>query len=158
MKVALKRSVVWLLEVLLEALLLGSLMGVLLSSYIDLLSGATASVLAVPVILFLKGYYLTRAFFAVVFSAEVWRTKLPWVYPAIAATVFVAHMGFAFVQARPDLSREGRSAELPFLIGGACLVFACAFGGNWLLETWTRTGISSSEPLPGGRVADSPGG
>jgi hypothetical protein len=45
-----------------------------------------------------------------------------------------------------DLSSSGRAAELPFVAGGACIAFACALGGNWLLRKWGQT--SSNGPSP----------
>jgi len=158
MRAILKRLVVWLLEVLVEALLLGCLLGALVLDKASLLQGVIASMLAVPVFLFLQGYYVTRAFFAVVFFADVWRSKVPWLYPMVAGAAFVAHVFSLFGQLHPDLSAEGRSTELPFLAGGACIVFACAFGGGWLLRMWAKTGGSGQEAVRHGIVADSAGG
>jgi hypothetical protein len=145
--------VVWLMEVLVEALLLGVLLGILVSSQIGLFNGVIASVLAVPVILFLHWYYITRAFFGV-----VWRSQTPWLYPAIAAALFVAHMYVALARAKSDLSSFAQAMEPPFLAGGACIVFACAFGGNWLLRKWTRTASSGPDTLHRGVVPGSAGG
>ena len=72
-------------------------------------------------------------------AGVVWRGQKPWLYPAIAATLFVIHTHIVFFRLKPDLSSSGRSAELPFLVGGACIVFACAFGGNWLLRKWSQS-------------------
>src|SRR5207237_6763411 len=129
-----KRIVVWLMEVAAEALLLGCLLGALVASQIGLLYGVIASVLAVPVLLFLHWYYLTRALAAAV------RSIRPKLYPLIAATLFVIHMHVVFVRLKPDMSFLGKAKELPFLAGGACVVFACAYGGNWLLRMWVRRG------------------
>ena len=118
-----------------EALLLGCLLGALVSSQIGLLYGAIGSVLAVPVVLFLHWYYLTRALAAVV------RNIRPQLYPLIAATLFVIHMQVAFVRLKPDMSSLGKAKELPFLAGGAGIVFACAIGGNWLLRKWINAGV-----------------
>ena len=137
-----KRIVVLLIELVTEAFLLGTLLGALLGSdFIHFIPGLWASALAVGVVLYLHGYYVTRASLGL-----VWRSlnQRPWLYPAIAATLFVAHMHFAVARSKPDLSQEARAAELPFLAGGACLVFACAFAGNWLLRKWTR--IDSNGP------------
>ena len=137
---AIKRTAVLLVELAAEALLLGCLLGALVSNQISFRYGAIGSLLAVPVVLFLHGYYLTRVFFGV-----IWRSHTPWIYPALAATLFVAHMHFAFVRLKSDMSPMGRAIELPFLAGGACIVFACAFAGNWRLRWWTRT----EPPAPG---------
>ncbi len=119
---AIKRTTVLLVELTSEVLLLGCLLGALVSSKIGFLYGAGGSVLAVPVVLFLHGYYLTRAFFG-----AVWRSQTPLAYPATAAALFVAHMYFAFVRLNPDMSSFARATELPFLAGGASIVFACFF-------------------------------
>jgi len=134
---AIKRTMVLLVELAAEALLLGCLLGVLVSNKIGLRYGVVGSVLAVPVVLFLHGYYLTRSFFGV-----VWRSQTLWAYPATAAALFAAHMYFAFVRLKPDMSPFARAIELPFLAGGAGIVFACAIAGNWLLRRWTQVGGS----------------
>jgi hypothetical protein len=131
---AIKRTIVLIIELSVEAFLLGTLLGaLLLAHFIHLIAGIWALPLAVAVVLFMHGYYLTRAFFG-----AVWRSHTPLIYPALAATLFVAHMHFAFVRLKPDMSPMGRATELPFLAGGACVVFACAFAGNWLLRRWTQ--------------------
>ena len=132
-----KRLVVWLLETLVETSLLGVLFGALLgvlslSNFTTLLPLVSAGV-AVGVVLCLHGYYLTKLLFGV-----VWRSQRRWTYPAIAATLFVIHMGIAFVRLKPDISPVARASELPFLTGGACIVFACAFVGGWFLQGWVR--------------------
>ena len=138
MSLILKRLVVWLLEVLVEALLLGALLGALvLPNFVTLLPGVWALGFAVGVVLFLHGYYLTRVLFGV-----VWRSQRKRLYPAIAATFFIIHMHIAFVRLKPDMSLLGRATELPFLAGGACIVFACAFAGNWCLRKWESGGKS----------------
>ncbi len=140
----LKRLVVWSLESLAEAFLLGGLMGaLLLPNFMSLLSGVWAGAFAVCVVLFLHGYYLTR-----VLAGVVWRSQRSWVYPAIAAALFVTHMNIAVVRLKPDMTPVARAAELPFLVGGGCIVFACAFAGNWILGRWTRSDGMRSGLLP----------
>ncbi len=122
------------LEVATEALVLGCFLGVLVSSRISLSAGLVGSVLAVPVVLFFHWYYLTR-----VLAASFRRIK-PALYPAVAATLFVIHMHVAFVRLKPDMSSFGKELELPFLVGGAAIVFACALTGNWFLQKWANRG------------------
>lgn len=129
-----KRLAVWSLEALTATFLLGVLFGaVTLPNFISLLPGVWALGLGIGAVLFLHGYYLTTALFGV-----VWRSHRSWLYPAIAATLFVIHTHIVFVRLKPDITQEGRATELPFLTGGACIVFACAFAGNWLLRKWTQ--------------------
>jgi|SRR5271165_1009725 len=143
-----KRIIVLIVELSVEAFLLGTLLGtLLLPNFIHLITGVWALAFAVAVVLFVHGYYLTRAFFGV-----VWRSQTLWAYPALAAALFVAHMHFAFIRLKPDMSPMGRATELPFLAGGACVVFACAFAGNWLLRRWAQTANKRTEPQAPKRV------
>ena len=127
----LKRVVVLLVELLVEALLLGSFFGAMVANQVGILNGILSSVIAVPVILGLHGYYVFRplAAFASVSNAK-------WLYPAVAGAVFVASVLFIALQAKTDLSAQAQAVILPFLAGGACLVFACSFAGNQLFRKW----------------------
>lgn len=146
MQLILKRLAVWLLEALVTTALLGVLFGALsspdLSSFINLLPGAWALAFGVGAILFLHGYYLTTAL-----AGVVWRSQ-KWLYPAITATLFVIHTHIVFFRLKPDLSSSGKAAELPFLVGGVCIVLACTFSGNWLLRNWTRSSNNPQSALP----------
>lgn len=150
---ALKRVIVLLVEVLTEALLLGCLMGALVSNQIGMLNGMLGAVLAVPVVLFLNGYYLTRAL-----AGVAWMSQKPWLYPVTAAAVFVAHVHYVVARSRSDLTLFAQATELPFLIGGACIVFACALGGNWLTQKWTHASNSGPQSLRRGIAPGSAGG
>lgn len=130
-----KRAIVWLIEVLIEGLLLGCLLGALVSSEIGLLYGVGGSVLAVPVILFLNGYYLTRAL-----AGVAWISKSPRMYPLLAAAIFLIHVSFVFNRSKGDFTPFARATAVPFLAGGTCIVFVCALGGNWLMRRWVRSG------------------
>lgn len=79
--------------------------------------------------LFLNGYYFTR-----VLAGMIFRSVGRWLYPALAATLFAIHMYVTFVRMKPGLNALGKALEPPLLVGGACIVFACALGGNWLLR------------------------
>jgi hypothetical protein len=130
----LKRLIVWLLESFSEACLLGGLLGALLfPDFISVLRGVWPLSLTVGILLFMHGYYLTTALFGM-----AWRSQRSWAYPAIAATLFVIHMHIAFVRLKPDMTRGGRAMELPFQVGGACIVFACTFVDGRLLRNWVR--------------------
>lgn len=135
----LKRLVVWLLEAITAALLLGALFGALsspdLSNFFSILPGVWALALGISAVLFLHGYYLTMAL-----AGVFWRSRKLWLYPPIAATLFLVHTHIIFFRLHSDLSSLGRATELPFLVGGACIVFACALGGNWILQKWVRLG------------------
>lgn len=144
----LKRLIAWVLEILAEALLLGILLAALLfPNFVRLISGIWALAFAVVVVLFLHGYYLTRALIGV-----VWRSQNKWLYPALAAALFVAHMHIAIVRSKSDLTPFAQATELPFLTGGACIVFACAFVGGWVLRKWTQIDREKQEPQHQGIV------
>jgi hypothetical protein len=138
----LKRLVLSLLEVSIEAVLLGFLFAVLLFPHLKrLLPGVLLiSPWIVVVILFLHGYYLSR-----VFMALLWRSIGPWAYPAIVAALLASHAHLAWLKAYSDLSSVARAVEMPFVLGGVCVVFACALPGNRLLQKWTQR----MTPVPG---------
>ncbi len=130
-----KRLVATVLEIAAEVILWGLLMGVLIANGVDpFLYGVLGSILALPVVLFLHGYYFTR-----ILAGVVGRNGRIWFYPAIAAILFLIHMYVVFARLKPDMSSLGKATQAPFLVGGAGIVFACAHCGNWLLRRWTRT-------------------
>ena len=138
---ALSRLIVWLLEIVAETLLIGALLGMLLFPDItSALRSIVASVLAVGLLLFLHGYYLTVGILGV-----VWRNRRAWSYPGIAAALFVAHMHVAISRSKSDLTLVARTAEIPFLLGGASIVFLCTCVGNWCLRKWSTRGSKSGE-------------
>jgi hypothetical protein len=148
----LKRVAVWLVEQLPEAFLLGCLLAALVlriagqhaglfpKGIKDSLQVVSVLGVAVATILFMHGYYATKAVFGVLF-----RSNRPWLYPVIAAALFVIHCHITFLRAKPDLTPEARNMELPFVVAGACIVFTCAFAGGWFLRKWTR---AESLPTP----------
>jgi hypothetical protein len=131
-----KRSAVWLLEILTETVLLGVLLGALTlpaADFVKLLPGFYAWGLAVCLVLFFSGYYLTRALFGLVWRSQIW-----WLYSTIAIGLFVVHTHIVFLLGRPDFSPEGRALELPFLACGAGVVFSCTSISSWCFRRWTR--------------------
>jgi hypothetical protein len=123
----LKRLAVWAVETLCEALLLMLFLTTLWresgqSSLIDdlgLTFVGTAFVFMVG-----SGYLLTTALFGV-----VWRSARPWVYPTIAAALFIIHVQFF-------ATGWTSTTKAPVQAGGACIVLACTFIGNWFLRKW----------------------
>jgi hypothetical protein len=117
-----------------EAVLLGGLMGALIANPIDpFFYGVLGSILALPVVLFLHGYYLTR-----ILAGSFVRGRRSWVYPSLAALLFAIHTHVVFVRLGSDMSLLGKANEFPFLVGGAYIVSGCAFAGNWLLVKWAH--------------------
>ncbi len=134
----LRRVVVTLTEVVAEAILLGCLLGGLLVALnVDhdgpLWGVVMGMIIGLPFLLFQYGYYLTR-----VLTGIVLRGGSRWRYPAIAATLFAIHATVLVVRWKPGMSDKGKLMRTPFIVVGACIVFICALGGNWLLRKWTQ--------------------
>ena len=125
----LKQLAMWSAETLCAALLLMVYLTVLwtgqgqssLRDEMGLIFVGTAFVFMVG-----SGYLLTTGVFGV-----VWRSPIPWVYPLIAAALFVTHVQFF-------ATGWTSSTKVPVQVGGACIVFACAFAGNWFLRKWAQ--------------------
>lgn len=134
----LKRLAIWLVETLCEALLLMVFLTVLWrgqgESSVDddmrLIFVGIAFVFMIG-----SGYLLTTGIVGV-----IWRSRVPWVYPAIAATLFIVHVQF-FATGWTSFTK------VPVQAGGACIVFACALGGNWLLRKWIHAQRRQSYPV-----------
>ncbi|MFO0284241.1 MAG: hypothetical protein ACK532_20270 [Acidobacteriota bacterium] len=127
----LRRLTVWFCETLCEATLITVFLTLLwwgegegrssLSDSLGLIFVGTPFVFMVG-----SGYLITTALFGV-----VWRSPIAWVYPAVAAVLFVLHVRFF---------ADGWTAEtkIPVQVGGACIVAACTFVGNQLLRRWVQ--------------------
>jgi len=139
----LKRLTVWLLERLVEGFLLGALLGYLfVPNFTGSLSRVWVLAVVVGVVLFMHGYYLTTAFFGV-----VWRSAKLWLYPAITTALFVIHSHIVFVRGKNDFTPEARAMESPFVLCGACIVFACAFAGSRVLNKWVQASARTNPYL-----------
>lgn len=144
-----KRLAVWSVEKLVEGCLLGGLLVFLLwrssgdasLTLWDSLSHFYVFGVVVAVFLFLNGYYLTTAFFGVISRS----TKI-WVYPTIAAALFIFHTHIVFMRAGAGFTPQTRAMELPFALGGVGIVFSCAFAGNCVLKKWTNWKSNSNAP------------
>ena len=129
---AVKRCVITMAEVAVEALLWGCFVGGILATGLETFwYGVVGSVLAIPVLLFLQGYYLTR-----ILAGLLLRAGNRWLYPGINCTLFAIHMSILYLRLKPDMTALGNSAGPIFIIAGACIVFICASGGNRLLRKW----------------------
>jgi hypothetical protein len=118
-----KQLSVWLPEIVTEVFLLGVVPGAFAfpaAGFLKLLPGVWALGVGIAVVLFLHGYYLTRALLGLLWRNEIW-----WLYSTIAVAVFLVNTDVVFLRGRPDFSPEGRALEAPFLACGACVVFGC---------------------------------
>ncbi len=122
------RLVVWLCERLAEAVLVGTFLFVLAWSWFGdqvtpqgwvLLIAGTAGVFMLG-----SGYLFTTAIFGV-----IWRSEKSWVYPAIAAALFIARVQFY-------VTTWSLSKKMPIEAGGACIVFMCTYVRNYFLREW----------------------
>ena len=124
---ALKRIATLLVELLAEALLLGSYLGLLLILPHGPLNGWLGTVIALPVLLALHGYYFSR-----VLAALAWLNKSKMSYFLLASAAFVAHASLMAANMWRDVTPLAKAVAAPFIIGGACIVFACSFAGDKL--------------------------
>ena len=139
-----KRAIIVILELAIEALLLGCFMGLLMSRYVGFKNGMLGSVLAVPVIMALYGYYFVR-----IASMLARFSNAHWLYPLAASLAFIGDMWFALWKMKPSLSATALSLRLPFILGGICIVVACAFASIAVMRTW---GMPSSRKHVSGAV------
>lgn len=138
----LKRLAVWALEMLAVTLLLGILLYVSWGPYPgpgqhDFLRDV-ARYTAVTAVVFMFGsaYLLTTATFGIVL-----RGQRLWLYPLVAALLFVIHLQFY-------ASGWTSSQKLPIQVFGACIVVACTLAGGWLLRRWVQAGSGARPDLP----------
>jgi len=152
----LKRTVVWLLERLLEACILGGLFMYLIfgidanaprGGYTSLIGGILTCSVIVAVLLFVHGYYVTTAICGV-----LWRSRKLWVYPTITVALFAIQTHIIFVRGKTDFTPEARAMELRFVGGGALIVFACGFLGNAALKRWASVRLRSNPYLSAGVI------
>ena len=123
--VILKQLAMWSLEILCEACLLMVYLTVLWRDQGKTPIGNDLSLLFVWtlfIFMFGSGYLLTTGIFGI-----IWRSPIQWVYPAIAAALFIVHVQFY-------ATGWTASEKAPVQVGGACIVFACTFAGNWCLR------------------------
>jgi hypothetical protein len=125
----LKRLVVWSVETLCEVPLLMALL-MLLSDLSHGVRGFDLGILLFATFVFMvgSGYLITTAVVGVFF-----RGQTPWLYPTIAASLFVIHEQFFLAGwARPD------TTHIQVQVGGASIVFATTLVGGWVLRKWSR--------------------
>jgi hypothetical protein len=124
---ALKLIAILLVELVGEVLLLGCYLGVLILLHREPPMAALGVIIALPVMLALYGYYVSR-----VLAALAWLSESKWPYLMLASTAFTAHASFMAFRMWPVFSPPAKALAIPFIIGGACIVLACSFTGNRL--------------------------
>jgi hypothetical protein len=88
-------------------------------------------VLTTGVFVWGSGYLITTAL-----AGVVWRSKRLWLYPAIAAVLFLAHLQWTLT----ITGGSSHSERLVLRVVGTCIVLACTFTGNLLLRRWNSLG------------------
>lgn len=126
MQSKLKHLAVWMAE-LVATDLLGAIL--LLAAAGWPMDGLARSFLAglVGIVIFFfveSGYLIT-----VGLAAYSFRRSIPWLYPVIAAVLFVPHYVYRFNRGPGDV------VVIP---GGALIIFACSYAGGWWLRKWCR--------------------
>lgn len=127
-----KRLAVWLLETLAAAVLLGVLLFLLLGPFLGrgehnaVVQMFTYATLTLAIFMWGSGYLLTTAVASVVF-----RTWKLWLYPTVAAILFVVHVEF--------FAGGWTEERIPVQILGACVVFSCNLLGSFLARRWEST-------------------
>ena len=127
-----KRIVELLLELFAEVLLMSCFLGLMILNKVEVFKGIFGFMLALPVILALFGYYISR-----LLACVTWVSKAKWLYPCSAALAFLAHALFIADKLRPDETPVARTISLPFVLGGTLIVFLCASIGNNLFRKWS---------------------
>jgi len=145
MQLILKRLAVWLLEMSLQALLLGLFLIVLhgydqhafgkdLLFYFDMIA----------LLFFTTGYLLSTAVIR-----AIWKNWGTWLHPTIVAVLFLIHFEILNIGA-------GGAFEPPdgfrLRVAGVSIAFACTFVGGWFLRKWTAgngPNLQHREILPG---------
>jgi hypothetical protein len=128
----------WLVETLSEALLLS----VLFIVYVRVAYGADQQLgyakqllffMSATIVIFMfgSGYLMSTTVFAI-----VWRSQRPWLYPTIAAALYLGHLRFAFGSEHWSLGHWDLSQRITLQVGGASIVFACTFVGGGFLRKW----------------------
>jgi len=134
----LKRLATWLLETVLEALLLS----VVLLSLSGYTRGALLKDLATGFVWITTMFFSTGYLFTTVIARAVWRRGRIWGYPVIALALFFVHFEILNHAIGGIFNPHDR---VVIRIAGACIVLACTFAGTLALRRWTaanRKGVS----------------
>jgi H+/Cl- antiporter ClcA len=141
---AIRRIAVLLIELVVEAIFLGVLLGASLRPQDHWFYILMGSIIALPVILALYGYYVSRTLAMFV----TWSSPIRWHYSALAGTVFIAHVSYLAFRLWPDISPEAKAAFPPFLLGGTCVAIAVSYVGNKIVSGARLKGAISDYLAP----------
>jgi len=121
-----------LLQLVIEAILLGVLLGAMLAAPREKLYALLGGIMVIPIVLGLLGkYYLSR-----LLALIVLKHGRKWHYPALAAIAFVAHTTLVAMALWHGATARAHAVAAPYILVGACVVFANAAIGNRFLVRW----------------------
>jgi hypothetical protein len=124
-----KRLAIWLLETLLEVVLLAPALMILFGHNPHAVGRSLVGYAAGIVLLsFTTGYLLTTAV-----ARAAWRGQKWWSYSTLAVALFLIHSQIFFVIS----GGSTRSDRLLIQLAGSCVVFVCTFLGSLVLRRWT---------------------
>ena len=134
----LKRLMVWFVEILFEAMLLGlALIG--LFGYDQHAFGRSLGLYVSGILLlsFTTGYLVTTGI-----ARGAWKGQRWWTYSAISVALFLVHSQIFFVVS----GGSTRPEKLSIRIAGVCIVFVCTLAGTFALRKWAPVRNKLSEP------------
>jgi hypothetical protein len=135
----LKRLAVWLLEMVLQAVLLGLvLIGLYGHDRFSFARGLLIYADSIFVFFFLTGYLLTTAI-----ARAVWKSRTLWLYSIVAAILFVLHFALLNVGLGGAFAPHDRKIVV---IAGPVVAFLTTLAGTIAVRRWTAIERSSLEP------------
>jgi hypothetical protein len=134
-----KRSVVWLSETVLEALLLSVVLVCLLGDK----EHRYAKDLAVSFVWIGTMFFSTGYLFTTLIARAALRGRFMWLYPGVALVLFFIHFEILNHSAGGIFDVAKRA---PIRIAGACIVLVCTSVGTLLLRRWTLTTANRLKP------------
>ena len=124
-----KRLVVWFVETSSVALLLGLVLAVLLGyDQHAFLKDVSIYAAGIALLFLSTGYLLTT-----IVVRTLWRGRPLWSYSAIATALFLFHFEIMNVSLGGAFDPSDR---VRIRAAGACIAFACTFGGTLVLRKW----------------------
>jgi hypothetical protein len=126
----LNRLSIWILETVLEALLLSVVLVFLLGDD----QHKHAKDLAVSFVWIGTMFFSTGYLFTTAITRAVWRGSRIWLYPVVALVLFFIHFEILNHAAGGIFDAPKRAV---IRTAGGCIVLACTLAGSLLLRRWT---------------------
>ena len=124
-----KRLAVWFVETSSEVLLLGLVLTALLGrDQHAFLRGVTSYAAGIVLLFITTGFVLTT-----IVVRALWRGRTLWSYSIIATALFLFHFEIMNVSLGGAFDPSDR---VRIRAAGACIAFACTFGGTLVLRKW----------------------